>query len=192
MIEVIGADEVAEDKPSGLKNIIVVQDREMARAKLTEEERKQRIQAKNQRYYNAHKDKWNAYNGSDENVSVVYAITGIPNDMVYVGVTKTLKQREAQHKAHYGDWIKFEPIITFRNPAIPLRTLKYFENLMITGHYGSDKCINVHNNRLQSEKIEQREGIMSEYLGYVNDEERTLIQNAIGQVKKLSEQKIEE
>ena len=84
-----------------LKNNLRLRSR-MKTAKYTDEQRKERRAMRNKNYYEKNKEFWTEYNGSSYSV---YCLSGFANNMVWVGVTRTLKRHLAEHKKTFGDSI---------------------------------------------------------------------------------------
>ena len=84
----------------------------MKTAKYTDEERKERRAMRNKNYYTKNKEFWTEYNGQTYSV---YVLSGFSNDMVWVGITRTLKRHLAEHKKTFGEQIKADVLLTIDN-----------------------------------------------------------------------------
>ena len=113
----------------------------MPRPKLSDEERKQRKQANSAKYYETHKEKWMP----KKIVSGVYVISGLENDLVYVGVSKNITRREQRHRGVFGKNIECKVLLEFPDSINETYKMNDYENLIITGHFGKDKCLNKNN-----------------------------------------------
>jgi hypothetical protein len=118
-----------------LKNNLHIKSR-MKTAKYTEEQRKERRATRNKNYYEKNKEFWTEYNGCSYSV---YALSGFVNNMVWVGITRTLKRSLSDHKKTFGDNITAEVLFTFNQN---LTDENKADILAILARHYSSRCLN--------------------------------------------------
>lgn len=150
----------------------------MARPRVSEEQKKARKKAYGKEYYINNKEKWR--DGVKEAVCGLYILSNTVNDKVYVGVSRDVYQRIAQHKKKtYGSLCDIAPCDTwsatvlFQLPKLDIFILNRFESFMIA-HYG-ERAINQNNRypcdweRLQSIIESNKEHFCSETICKLNE-----------------------
>lgn len=136
----------------------------MPRTKMTEEQRKESKRLRNKKYYQETKIVKNP---------IVYVISGLPNEMYYVGVSNSFEQRQKSHLAKFGD-VQIKPVIMFKKGIEELQTYKLncFEALVIQA-IGKEKCLNKNNLTRYNFSIDfikqYLNMIASDCLDYVNE-----------------------
>lgn len=110
----------------------------MPRPRMSDEERKAATKAKNQRYYQKNKEKWLK---DPKYQCCVYVLTGLPDEKVYVGVSKRPGFRYREHKQTFGVDIVFNSTIAF-DIELSTSELNIFESMVIDFYGGKERCLN--------------------------------------------------
>lgn len=106
----------------------------MPRTKLSEEELKLRRQQRNKQYYEQKKEFYKEYfQKNKENLkaeveaqyAVVYVISGLQDNMFYVGVSNQFKSRKKAHRKKFGS-VQIAPVLKFKS-KVPVPILNLFE-----------------------------------------------------------------
>jgi hypothetical protein len=118
-----------------LKNNLPFRSR-MKTVKYTEEQRKERRVTRNKNYYTKNKEFWTEYNGSTFSV---YVLSGFANNMVWIGVTRTLKRHLAEHKKTFGEGITAEVLFTIEKDLTPENQA---DLLALLARKYSSRCLN--------------------------------------------------
>ena len=142
---------------------------------MSSEELKQRKQQRNKEYYTKTKfvDK-----------PVVYVISGLQDEMKYVGVSNSFSRRQCQHQRLLGD-VTITPVLMFKE-KMDRTIMNHFECLIINYVVGYEKCMNELNKTMSfysSESVAKYLATMREYLNFVEEEYRPVVLECLAKIE---------